>query len=108
MAIGKLYIKINNNDRETHWKTAYHEIGMSGAPKGPLKGTLGPRKGLWRACKLFICTFLRIIGMLYIKIDLNYRETHWNTYYHDIGMSEAPARPLKWGLMMPQGPLGGP
>ena len=58
MAIGMLYIKINPYDVEMQWNILYHKIGMSGAPKGPLKETVGPIKGLWGACKLFICKFL--------------------------------------------------
>ena len=71
MAIGMLYIKINPYDREMQWNTPYYKIGMSGAPTGPLKETVGPLKGLRGAHKMFICKFLRIIGMLYIRIDLN-------------------------------------
>ena len=52
MAIGMLYIKINPYDVEMQWNILYHKIGMSGAPKGPLKETVGPIKGLWGA---FIC-----------------------------------------------------
>ena len=26
------HIKINPHDKETHWNTFYHDIGMSGAP----------------------------------------------------------------------------
>ena len=32
-----LYFKIYPISRETHWKTAYHKTGMSGAPQAPKK-----------------------------------------------------------------------
>ena len=45
--VGILYIKIDPSDRETHYNTSYHKIGMSRAPPGPLKGALGPLRGPW-------------------------------------------------------------
>ena len=74
-----LYIKIDPSDRKIHWNTSYHEIGMLRDIQGSLKCPLG-------AHKLFICQFLRIIGILHIKIYPNDREIHWNTSGHEICM----------------------
>ena len=45
--------------------------------------------GKWSARK-----FLRILGLLYIKIDPNNTRTHWKTSCHEIYMSEAPQDPF--------------
>ena len=50
----------------------------------------GPPMGPWRAQKSRICPFWRIIGMFYIKIYPNNKETHWNTSYNGICRSGAP------------------
>ena len=47
-----------------------------------------------RPCKLCICSFLRILGMSYIKVDPNNRETPFNTSCHKICMSGAPHVPF--------------
>ena len=78
-----LYIKINPIDGETHFNTPYHETGVSGANQAPKGGLMAPGpkvykvyKVPWGTHKLCICKFLRILGMLYIKIDSIDRETH--------------------------------
>ena len=40
--------------------------------------------------EMWICQVWRIVGMIYIKIDPNNRETNWNTFFHKIGTSGAP------------------
>ena len=60
MAIGMLYIKINHNDGEMQWNILYHKIGTSGAPKGPLKETVGPIKGLWEPINCLFVNFLQL------------------------------------------------
>ena len=81
-----LYIKIDPKDKKTHWNTYYHEIGILRDSSRLLKGGLRARQWPLGAHKLFICQFLRIIGILYNKIDPKDRETHWNTSGHEICM----------------------
>ena len=66
----------------------------------------GPPKGPWGAKKSGICKFLRIIDMLYIKIDPNDMETHWNTSYNGICILGAPQFSLRGSQGPPKGPQG--
>ncbi len=65
MAIDMLYIKINHNDGEMQWNISYHKIGMSGAPKGRLKETVGPIKGLWEPVNCLFVNFYNYRHVIY-------------------------------------------
>ena len=78
-------------------------------PPSPLKRALAPLKGPLGACKLCICPFLRILGMLYIKIDPNYREKligkHHVMRYVCQGHPSSPFRGLRTPSRAPGRPL---
>ena len=62
-------------DGKTHWNTAYHGIGMSLPPRN-LKGALRPARSFGRPINCaFYLSILTILGLLYINIDYNDRES---------------------------------
>ena len=116
--VGMLYIKIDPRDMETHWNTSYYNIGpvICQGPTRPLKKGLKAPKGSPGAHKLCICGFLRILGMIYIKVDPGDRENHWKTSCNGICMMfpiiilafQGLTRFLKRALGSPKGSLAGP